>query len=165
MTLARVEPEAMAQKRTACDLVAIAKDAIVARAALAADKRIDLGLARETPAIVMGDPTSLGILLSNLLDNALRYTPPGGRIDVTIDRSDDAITLAVADTGPGIPPEARERVFDRFFRGEEQDGDAAGTGLGLSIVKRIVEAHGASVELGAPPQGSGLVVSVRFPIP
>jgi two-component system OmpR family sensor kinase len=165
MTLARVEPEAMAQKRTACDLVAIAKDAIVARATLAGDKHIDLGLARETPAIVMGDPTSLGILLSNLLDNALRYTPPGGRIDVTIDRSDDAITLAVADTGPGIPPEARERVFDRFFRGEEQDGDAAGTGLGLSIVKRIVEAHGASVELGAPPQGSGLVVSVRFPIP
>ncbi|HEY3584934.1 MAG TPA: ATP-binding protein, partial [Casimicrobiaceae bacterium] len=165
MTLARVEPEAMAQKRTACDLVAIAKDAIVARAALAADKHIDLGLARETPAIVMGDPTSLGILLSNLLDNALRYTPQGGRIDVTIDRSDDAITLAVADTGPGIPPEARERVFDRFFRGEEQAGSAAGTGLGLSIVKRIVEAHGAAVDLGAPAQGSGLVVSVRFPIP
>jgi two-component system OmpR family sensor kinase len=165
MTLARVEPEAMAQKRTACDLVAIAKDAIVARAALAADKHIDLGLARETPAIVMGDPTSLGILLSNLLDNALRYTPPGGRIDVTIDRSEDAITLTVADTGPGIPPEARERVFDRFFRGEERDGDAAGTGLGLSIVKRIVEAHGASIDLGAPAQGSGLAVSVHFPNP
>jgi len=160
MTLARVEPEAMAQKRTACDLVAIAKDAIVARAALAADKRIDLGLARATPAVVMGDPASLGILLSNLLDNALRYTPPGGRIDVTIDRSDEAVTLVVADTGPGIPADARERVFDRFFRGEEQD--AAGTGLGLSIVKRIVDAHGATVTLDAPEEGTGLVVRVRF---
>ena len=160
MTLARVEPEAMAQKRTACDLVAIAKDAIVARAALAADKHIDLGLARATPAVVMGDPASLGILLSNLLDNALRYTPPGGRIDVTIDRSDEAVTLVVADTGPGIPADARERVFDRFFRGEEQD--AAGTGLGLSIVKRIVDAHGATVTLDAPEEGTGLVVRVRF---
>jgi two-component system OmpR family sensor kinase len=160
MTLARVEPEAMAQQRTACDLVAIAKDAIVARATLAADKRIDLGIARATPAIVMGDPTSLGILLSNLLDNALRYTPSGGRIDVTIDHNDDAVTLVVADTGPGIAQEARERVFDRFFRGEERD--VAGTGLGLSIVKRIVDAHGASIELG-DGHGGGLVVTVRFP--
>jgi two-component system OmpR family sensor kinase len=161
MTLARVEPEAMAQQRTACDLVAIAKDAIVARAALAADKGIDLGLAQATPAIVMGDPTSIGILLSNLLDNALRYTPRGGRIDVTIGADANAATLTVADTGPGIAADARERVFDRFYRGD--DVAAAGSGLGLSIVKRIVDAHGASIELGAPAEGSGLVVSVRFP--
>jgi two-component system OmpR family sensor kinase len=161
MTLARVEPEAMAQQRTACDLVAIAKDAIVARAALAADKGIDLGLARATPAIVTGDPTSLGILLSNLLDNALRYTPRGGRIDVTIDADASGATLSVADTGPGIPVEARERVFDRFYRGD--DVATPGSGLGLSIVKRIVDAHGASIELGDGAEGSGLVVRVRFP--
>ena len=162
MTLAHVEPEALAQKRTACDLVAIAKDAIVARAALAADKGIDLGLARAAPAVVMGDPTSLAILLSNLLDNALRFTPRGGRIDVTIDDG-DAVTLTVADTGPGIAQEVRERVFDRFYRGEEQQ--AAGTGLGLSIVKRIADAHGASIALDAPAEGTGLVVTVRFPAP
>src|SRR5689334_24206594 len=75
MTLARVEPEAMAQMRTQCDLVALAKEAIVSRAALAANKGIDLGLARESPAEVDGDPATLGILLSNLIDNALRYTP------------------------------------------------------------------------------------------
>jgi two-component system, OmpR family, sensor kinase len=163
MTLAHVEPEALAQKRTACDLVAIAKDAIVARAALAADKGIDLGIARATPAVVIGDPASLRILLSNLLDNALRYTPRGGRVDVTIDRDDDAVTLTVADTGPGIAPEARERVFDRFYRGEESD--AGGSGLGLSIVKRIVDAHGATVTLDAPAEGTGLVVRVRFRVP
>jgi two-component system OmpR family sensor kinase len=161
MTLARVEPEAMAQMRMQCDLVALAKDAIVARAALAADKGIDLGLARETPASVDGDWASLGILLSNLIDNALRYTPRGGRIDVSVERDVDAVTLVVADTGPGISPDARERVFDRFYRGE--NGEETGSGLGLSIVKRIADAHGATVALGEPATGSGLVVRVRFP--
>ncbi len=161
MTLARAEPEAMAQRRTQCDLVAIAKDAIVARAALAADKGIDLGLARETPASVSGDPASLGILLSNLIDNALRYTPRGGRIDVSVDGDERGATLVVADTGPGIPAEARERVFDRFYRGEDNGGP--GSGLGLSIVKRIADAHGATTDLGDPADGSGLVVTVRFP--
>jgi two-component system, OmpR family, sensor kinase len=161
MTLARVEPEAMAQTRTECDIVELAKDAIVARAALAADKSIDLGLARETPATVTGDPASLGILLSNLIDNALRYTPRGGRIDVSVDRDEDAVTLSVADTGPGIPAEARERVFDRFYRGD--DNAEPGSGLGLSIVKRIADAHHASITLDAAGEGNGLVVRVRFP--
>ena len=161
MTLARVEPEAMAQTRTECDIVALAKDAIVARAALAADKSIDLGLARETPAVVTGDPASLGILLSNLIDNALRYTPRGGRIDVSVERDEDGVTLSVADTGPGIPAEARERVFDRFYRGD--DNAEPGSGLGLSIVRRIADAHHASISLDAAGEGSGLVVSVHFP--
>jgi two-component system, OmpR family, sensor kinase len=161
MTLARVEPEAMAQTRTDCDVVALAKDAIVARAALAADKSIDLGLARETPAVVTGDSASLGILLSNLIDNALRYTPRGGRIDVSVDRDEHGVTLSVADTGPGIPAEARERVFDRFYRGD--DNAEPGSGLGLSIVKRIADAHHASIALDAGAEGHGLVVHVHFP--
>ena len=160
MTLARVEPEALAQTRTQCDLVALAKDAIVSRAALAADKGIDLGLARETPAVVDGDPASLGILLSNLIDNALRHTPRGGRIDVCVERQDDDAALVVADTGPGIAPEERARVFDRFYRGE--NAGETGSGLGLSIVKRIADAHHASIALGSPDQGSGLVVRVTF---
>jgi len=160
MTLARVEPEALAQQRTDCDLVAIASDAVVARAALAADKTIDLGLARAAPAHVSGDPASLAILLSNLIDNALRYTPRGGRIDIAVDRDDAGATLSVADNGPGIPADDRERVFDRFYRGAGID--EPGSGLGLSIVKRIADAHHAAITLDAPPEGSGLVVRVRF---
>ena len=162
LTLARVEPEALAARGVDCDLVALAKDAIVARGALAADKGIDLGLAREAPAEVHGDPASLAILLSNLLDNALRYTPAGGRIDVGVERdAEGRAVLTVVDTGPGIPPEERERVFDRFYRGESNR--APGSGLGLSIVKRIADAHGGTIELAAPAHGSGLVVTVRFP--
>src|SRR5206468_2305580 len=141
----------------------IAKDAIVARGALASQRRIDLGLARETATRVRGDPASLAILLSNLLDNALRYTPEGGKIDVALDNDDHRAVLTVADTGSGIPVEERARVFDRFFRGS--DNREPGSGLGLSIVKRIADAHHAAIELGAPERGSGLVVTVRFPAP
>jgi two-component system OmpR family sensor kinase len=161
LTLARVEPEALSAQRMPCDLVALARDAIVARAALAADKSIDLGLARATPATVPGDPASLEILLSNLVDNALRYTPRGGRIDVAVDRDDNGATLSVADTGPGIPPAERERVFDRFVRGA--GAEEPGSGLGLSIVRRIADAHHATITLDAPAAGTGLVVRVRFP--
>jgi two-component system OmpR family sensor kinase len=160
MTLARVEPEALALQKSRCDLVAIAKDAIVARASLAERKKIDLGLARAEVASVDGDPTALAILLSNLVDNALRYTPPGGRIDVSVSCPDGVPVLEVADTGPGIPAAERERVFDRFYRGAH--ADEPGSGLGLSIVKRIADAHGATIALGAPASGSGLVVRVRF---
>ena len=162
LTLARVEPEALATRAIDCDLPAIAKDAIVARGALAARQHVDLGLARETPVQVRGDPASLAILLSNLLDNALRYTPEGGRIDVAVDRDDaGGAVLTVADTGPGIPADERERVFDRFYRGVGLG--TSGSGLGLSIVKRIADAHGASISLGEPAEGTGLVVTVRFP--
>ena len=163
LTLARIEPEALATRAVDCDLVAIAKEAIVARGALASQRHIDLGLAREIPANVRGDPASLAILLSNLLDNALRYTPEGGKIDVALDNENGRAVLTVADTGPGIPPEERARVFDRFFRGA--DNREPGSGLGLSIVKRIADAHHATIELGAPEHGSGLVVTVRFPAP
>jgi two-component system, OmpR family, sensor kinase len=161
LTLARVEPEALATRAADCDLVALAKEAIVARGALGADKRVDLGLAREAPVPVRGDPASLAILLSNLLDNALRHTPAGGKVDVAIDDDGGAAMLTVADTGPGIPAEERDRVFDRFFRGA--GNREPGSGLGLSIVKRIADAHHATITLDAPAQGSGLVVKVRFP--
>jgi two-component system OmpR family sensor kinase len=163
LTLARIEPEALATRAADCDLAAIAKEAIVARGGLAAQRHIDLGLARETPAKVRGDAASLAILLSNLLDNALRHAPEGGKIDVALDNDDGRAVLTVADNGPGIPAEERARVFDRFFRGA--DNREPGSGLGLSIVKRIADAHRAAIQLGAPDQGSGLVVTVRFPAP
>lgn len=160
LTLARVEPEATAEPHVVCDVAAIAREAIVAHAALAAAKAIDIGLARSTDATVTGDPTGLAILLSNLIDNALRYTPRGGRVDVAVDRDVTGSTLSVSDTGPGIPADDRARVFDRFFRG---DHGGPGSGLGLSIVKRIADAHHATITLGEPADGTGLVVRVFFP--
>jgi len=162
LTLARVEPESLAERASDVDLVELAKEAIVARAPVAADKGVDLGLARAAPAHVRGDPASLAILMANLIDNALRYTPPGGRVDVAVDAG-PAPVFSVADTGPGIAAEERERVFDRFYRGGATA--EAGSGLGLSIVKRVADAHHATLRLATPPAGTGLLVEVRFPGP
>ena len=162
LTLARVEPEALASRAVDCDLTELAKEVIVARAPVAAAEGVDLGLAHAEPASVRGDPASLTFLMSNLVDNALRYTPAGGRVDIAVEGG-AAPAFSVADTGPGIPAEERERVFDRFYRGDATP--EAGSGLGLSIVKRIADAHHAGVELAAPASGSGLVVTVRFPAP
>ncbi len=165
LTMARFEPEALGAAATAVHLTPIVHDALVARAALAEDKGIDMGSARSAPVAVRGDAASLGMLLANLLDNALRYTPAGGRVDVAVDDEDGAAVLSVMDNGPGIPVGERESVFERFHRGTSASGDTdgGGSGLGLSIVKRIAIAHGASVTLDYGPGGRGLTVRVRFP--
>jgi len=167
LTMARFEPDAPEDAATAVDLTPIVHDALVARAALAEDKRIDMGCARTAPVAVRGDAASLAMLLANLLDNALRYTPAGGRIDVAVDDDQGQAVLSVADSGPGIPAAERERVFERFHRGTSAISapDANGSGLGLSIVRRIADAHRATVTLGDGPGGRGLTVSVRFPRP
>ncbi|MFO1312311.1 MAG: ATP-binding protein [Burkholderiales bacterium] len=166
LTMARLEPESPERRSEAVDVAALAKDAIVARAPLAADRRIDLGHAGAASAIVQGDPAMLSMLLGNLLDNALRYTPPEGRIDVATETRNGGAVLSVIDTGPGIPPAERDKVFERFYRGTAQEaGPATGSGLGLSIVRRIAAAHGATVSLDDGPDGRGLAVHVRFPPP
>ncbi len=165
LTLARLEPEALVTNFSRVDLVALAKDAIVARAPIAEAKGIDLGCAGTEAVAVRGDPASLETLLANLLDNALRYTPGGGRVDVAVAAQSGDAVLAVTDTGPGIAIAARERVFERFHREVPADdaGHEAGSGLGLSIVRRIADAHGATVTLDDGAGGKGLAVRVRFP--
>ncbi len=167
LTMARFEPDAPVDAATEVDLTPIVHDALVVRAALAEDKRIDMGCARTAPVAVRGDAASLAMLLANLLDNALRYTPAGGRIDVAVDDDQGQAVLSVADTGPGIPADERERVFARFHRGTSANfaPDANGSGLGLSIVRRIADAHRATVTLDDGPGGRGLKASVRFPPP
>ena len=137
-------------------------------APLAAAKSIDLGLIESAtpsaPPIVSGDAQALSTLVSNLIDNALRYTPSHGRVDVAVAREGNRIVLTVRDTGPGVPPAERARVFDRFYRGAHVDGAGErGSGLGLAIVKRIGERHRAEISLGEGIEGAGLGVSVRFP--
>ncbi len=96
-----------------------------------------------------------------MVDNAVRYTPVGGRVTVRCERDADSLQVAVEDTGPGIPEDERERVFDRFYRGQSAEG--SGTGLGLAIVSQVAEMHRGRVTLDAGPQG-GLRVLVRLPL-
>ena len=107
-----------------------------------------------------GQEDALRILIANLVDNALRYTPPGGSVEVRVGPDGDQARVEVADSGPGIPEEERERVFDRFYRGRQAPG--GGSGLGLAIVRQVVTLHGGSITLGKSPSG-GLLVSARFP--
>jgi two-component system, OmpR family, sensor kinase len=148
LTLARQEPGASAgqgrQMQQPVDMAALARAVVADLAPVADAKRIDLGLNAQDAAIE-GDPETLRILLNNLVDNAIRYTPAGGRVDVTIVADGSACKLTVQDTGPGIPEEELGRVFDRFYR--VAGTDVEGSGLGLAIVRQIVDAHGAQIAL------------------
>ncbi len=159
LMLARQEPSAPVPA-TQCALADIACAIVAARAPLALQAGIDLGVKRAAPLILKGDPAALAVMLGNLVDNALRYTPSGGSIDVETYEEDSAIVLEVADSGPGIALDERERVFDRFYRVPGSPG--IGSGLGLAIVKRIAQSHSATVLLDERA-GGGLRVRVRFP--
>lgn len=169
LALAREEPGVAEKPFAAVDLTAVARDAIQGFAPVAAAKALDLGLvdpAPESPApIVSGDADALSTLVSNLIDNAVRYTPENGRIDVAVAAEPGAVALTVRDTGSGVPEAERSRVFDRFYRGAGAQGAVRGSGLGLAIVKRIAERHGATISLGPGVDGLGLGVTVRFPVP
>jgi two-component system sensor histidine kinase QseC len=113
--------------------------------------------------IIMGNAAALQILIRNLVDNAIRYTPKSGLVQLTILHRNHSVDLMVADNGPGVPSEYRERIFERFFR--ILGNEAPGSGLGLSIVKQIVDLHQATLNLKAtdPKTDKGLTVIVNFP--
>ncbi len=159
LTLARVDCERTQRPAQPVALDRLAEETCAAHGAQALAKDIALELEAE-PATVAGDPSLLGMLLRNLVDNAIRYTPAGGRVVVRVGADGDGVRLVVADSGPGIPEGERERVFERFHRLAGQDIE--GSGLGLSIVRRIAELHGASIVLGKAEECGGLKVELRF---
>ncbi len=162
LSLARQEPRAEpAHGRIGLD--ELARNVVAELVPLADARRIDLGIADAQPAVILGERDAIATLIRNLVDNAVRYTPSGGRVDVSVTRAQGdghRVLLTVADTGPGIAPEERTRVFDRFYR--QPGAQAPGSGLGLAIVKAIADAHGAAVELGEGEGGRGLAVTVAF---
>ena len=163
--VARFEPDGEPMQREPVDLAALARTVVGAMSAKAEHSGLDLGAACDAPVLVDGDAGQLTVLLNNLVENALRYTPAGGVVDVVAAVSEGRPTLSVVDTGPGIPETERERVFGRFYRGPqagEQASAPGGTGLGLAIVKAIANRHGARVSLHRPPTGRGLEVRVVF---
>jgi len=158
--LARFDPQFTTQRSlSTVDLVELAKTEIIEHDIFAANKQIDLGLAVSGDVSLEGDREALRIVLSNLIDNAIRYTPKNGCIDVSISSAPDAIELAVIDNGPGIPANERERVFEAFCR---LTSATPGSGLGLAITREIVRQHRGRIALDDSP-GGGLSVRVTLP--
>jgi signal transduction histidine kinase len=160
LTLARSDPQELAGEFGPVDLAAVAAEAITDTHELALARSIDLALDAAPGSVVRGNGAALRILARNLIDNAVRYTPPEGSVLVRCRSRAEGALLEVTDTGPGIPAAERDRVFDRFYR--RAAAQANGTGLGLAIVKSIAGHHGARVVLGDAP-GGGLHVEVEFP--
>ena len=131
---------------------------------LAEEKGIDIGVVGDLDAYLFANEVDVTTLVKNLVDNAIRYTPPGGRVDLSLLSSNSVITLVIEDSGPGIPEAERERVFDPFYR--ILGSDEIGSGLGLSIVQTISARMGAEVNLGfaSEQSRSGLRVMVTFPV-
>jgi two-component system, OmpR family, sensor kinase len=159
LSLARQEPRAE-RDRVSVPLADIVREVVAELVPLADAKQIDLGISNSQSAAVLGDPDALRTLIRNLVDNAVRYTPVGGRVDVSVDNTGQPV-LKVIDNGPGIPLEERSRVLDRFYR--RPGSTPPGSGLGMAIVKAIADTHGATLLLDGGPDGTGLAVSVRFP--
>ncbi|GGF48061.1 sensor histidine kinase [Aliidongia dinghuensis] len=160
LMLAKIEPGALSIVREPVDLAQTARHVLETVADRALDRNIELSF-DATPVRVLANRAMLHELVMNIVDNALRYSPPGGAINATVAAGDGVGILRVADQGPGIPLHERERVFDRFYRMLGTDGD--GSGLGLSIVREIAGRYDGTVTLADSPLGSGLLVEVTLP--
>jgi two-component system OmpR family sensor kinase len=164
LALARSEPDGKSAS-TAVDLHALLDDCVGAYVLLAQQRGVDLGIEANEAATINGDANALRVMFNNLIDNATKYTPRGGRVDVSLQLDGGRPLVRIADSGQGIPADERERVFDRFYRvgsgASRARTDVAGSGLGLAIVRRIALQHDAAVTLSESEAG-GLLVSVRF---
>jgi signal transduction histidine kinase len=160
LTLARNEPRATGGELVPLPLEAAVAEGIADAHALATARAVELSMDAQPGLSVRGDRQALRVLVRNLVDNAVRYTPAGGQVQVHCRKAADAVLLEVLDNGPGIAAADRERAFDRFYRRASTPEE--GSGLGLAIVKAIAERHGALVSL-ADADGGGLHVTVAFP--
>ncbi|MBS2008713.1 MAG: sensor histidine kinase [Cyanobacteria bacterium SZAS TMP-1] len=165
LVLARSEPGAAIERPLVqIELSAVASEVTAAHVPEAIRKKIEFEfLAPSEPAVVYGDRNGLEELISNLVENSILYSDPGGKIKVIVQTVHDAnkILLTVEDSGCGIPEHEREKVFERFYRGAGTD--KPGTGLGLAIVREVAIAHGAEVQIKSGSNGRGTAIVVSFP--
>lgn len=163
LTLAREDAQP-ANEGISVSLRRIGEQAVSDFSLLAEERQIDLGLEFRPPVTqndtcdVLADPHGVSVLLNNLIDNAIRYTPRGGKVDVVLTLTADRLGFDVVDNGPGIPEHDMERVLDRFYRGEHTRG--TGSGLGLAIAARIAQRQGLTLSLSNNAGATGLTVSV-----
>jgi two-component system sensor histidine kinase QseC len=162
LTLSRLTQEEGLKDIHSFDLHKIATEIIAFLAPQALEKGIEIELsAPPKNTIIEGNETIIGILIRNIVDNAIRYTPKGGSVKIQILNDHEQVIFRVIDTGPGIPAELHERVFERFYR--ILGTTASGSGLGLAIVSQIAELHKANICLSVPESGTGLQFDVIFP--
>jgi two-component system sensor histidine kinase QseC len=160
LQLARLDPESGLPNPQPVDLTALVEIVCAELGPQILARNIDFSFESTGQAIVTGQAEWLRVLIRNLVDNAVRYTPEGGTVIVRIERQNDHLTLAVSDSGPGIPPEQRSAVLQRFHRLDQ--GGQPGSGLGLAIVARIAELHAAQLCLDTSPMTNGLDIRVQF---
>lgn len=162
LTLSRMEPEAGLSDTAPVNIAEQAVDTARMLAPVAIQKNIELELlAPESKATIDGNATAIGILIRNLIDNAIRYSPKDCFVKVNILEDNQHVTLIVTDNGPGIPENLRKRIFERFFR--VIGNQATGSGLGLSIVQQIAKLHNAEIQLTTPESGIGTEFRIIFP--
>jgi two-component system, OmpR family, sensor kinase len=161
LALARQDPDLEQASATAVNVVEIGRRVVQTQAPLAEAKSIALEFSAEQPAAVQGVPDSLATLLDALVDNAIKYTPAGGKVIVGVQKREGQQRLVVEDSGPGVPAEERARIFDRFYR--RPGSGPLGSGLGLSIARDIAARHRATIQLETSPSLGGLRVEVVFP--
>ncbi|WP_152226219.1 HAMP domain-containing sensor histidine kinase [Pseudomonas sp. SCB32] len=162
LLLARLDGEELHETFSRVDLGLLAEESIAELAPQAIDKHIDLTLDTQPGTTLMGVSVWLGLILTNLVGNALRYTPDGGRVAVTLERAGTKLLLWVRDNGPGVAQAEQAAIFTRFYRSPSV-ANSAGSGLGLPIVKRIVEIHHGRISLHEGLEGAGLGVCVELP--
>ncbi len=164
LTLARVDSGKLDLRLTVIDLAPLTAECVQLLQPLATEKDVNI----EThlrPASVLGDGSQLTQVVTNLLANAIQYNRPDGSVDIHLDCDQSSATLRVKDTGPGIPAEARPRLFERFFRIDEARArTTGGNGLGLAICKSIVQAHQGEIGCEPGPDGKGTVFWIRLPV-
>ncbi|HSW93979.1 MAG TPA: ATP-binding protein [Gammaproteobacteria bacterium] len=161
LTLSRLSQEEALNDVCPVDLHKLATEIIAYLVPVALEKNIEIEFTSPPDAVIIeGNEIALGILIRNVVDNAIRYTPKNGQIKIQIINLQDKCTFRVTDTGSGIPTELRERVFERFYR--VLGTQAQGSGLGLAIVSQIAELHHAKITLETPANGKGLQFDVTF---
>jgi two-component system sensor histidine kinase TctE len=164
LTLARIEHGTeVASQNAPVSLREVVQQVGLEMAMAAVARQIDLSLEADADGVVQGQELLLHEMVANLVDNALRYAPPGGSVVLRVQEADGAVVLEVEDSGPGIPAGERERVFAPFYRASAtMERNPGGAGLGLAIVRDIATLHGAGITLGDPARGSGLLVRAVF---
>jgi len=162
LRLARLDEPPPSQSDEAVEVAPLLLGCVADYVEIAERKGVDVGVIEQQPATFRGSAAELRVLLENLIDNAVRYTPPGGAVDISLRRAGEQAVIEIVDSGPGIPYGAEERIFDRFFRAVP--ADVEGTGLGLAIVRRIGERNGISVDVKNRTDGQqGVRARVELP--